>query len=512
MHNNYYLITQLQKAIHKKLIGARLVACFSQSKEELILQFITIDDHDFIIRAHLRSNFSSLSFPDSFARARKNSIDIFPNLIGQTVLSIQGYDNERAFSLHFDSEDTLLFKLYGNRANIIYSQHNLEIIELFKNKLVGDQNIKIAELPRPIVQNYDAYLEAEHWSELYPTFSREMKQELDHLLINQDKSSAWNTIKEYIQELQDKPVYNIYKNAQGKIQLTMRPVESPLLQTTDVIAALTEFYKLKIRTEALTQEKSRLQKELQSKLKKTGTYLEKIKSKKHQLEHDSSFQQMADILMANLHIESANQKTIELYDFYNDRPIKIKINPRLSLQKNAANYYRKGKNIKLEIENLTNNIAAKSTLLSHIKEELEAVEAIDDFRQIQQKGIPKSQKVKHDFKELTIDGYTILIGKNAKQNDLLTLKFAKPNDTWLHAKDVSGSHVVIKDRPGQNIPKKVLAEAASFAAFYSKRKTDSLCPVSYTKKKYVRKRKGMAVGAVIVERESVLLVEPKSPD
>ena len=112
------------------------------------------------------------------------------------------------------------------------------------------------------------------------------------------------------------------------------------------------------------------------------------------------------------------------------------------------------------------------------------------------------------YKEFKIDGYIILVGKNAKHNDTLTLKIAKKNDLWLHAKDVSGSHVVLKQVPGKNYPEYIIEKAAQLAAFYSKRKTDTLCPVLYTPKKYVRKKKGTPAGAMFVEKEKVILVEP----
>jgi predicted ribosome quality control (RQC) complex YloA/Tae2 family protein len=79
---------------------------------------------------------------------------------------------------------------------------------------------------------------------------------------------------------------------------------------------------------------------------------------------------------------------------------------------------------------------------------------------------------------------------------------------WLHAKDVSGSHVIIKYQAGKNFPEPVIERAAGLAAFFSKLRTDSLCPVIVTPKKYVRKPKGLPEGAVVVDREKVLMVVP----
>jgi predicted ribosome quality control (RQC) complex YloA/Tae2 family protein len=113
------------------------------------------------------------------------------------------------------------------------------------------------------------------------------------------------------------------------------------------------------------------------------------------------------------------------------------------------------------------------------------------------------------YHEFIFKGYKIWVGRNAESNDILTLKLSYKEDLWLHAKDVSGSHVLIKHQAGKNFPKDVIERAAELAAYNSKRKNDSLCPVVVTPKKFVRKRKGDPAGAVVVEREEVVMVVPK---
>ena len=112
----------------------------------------------------------------------------------------------------------------------------------------------------------------------------------------------------------------------------------------------------------------------------------------------------------------------------------------------------------------------------------------------------------HEFEK---SGFKIWVGKNAESNDTLTLKLSFKEDLWLHAKDVAGSHVLIKYQSGKKFPKDVIERAAQLAAYNSKRKTETLAPVVYTPKKYVRKRKGDPPGMVVVERETVIMVEPK---
>ncbi|MCU0402565.1 MAG: NFACT RNA binding domain-containing protein, partial [Algoriphagus sp.] len=115
-------------------------------------------------------------------------------------------------------------------------------------------------------------------------------------------------------------------------------------------------------------------------------------------------------------------------------------------------------------------------------------------------------------KVFEFEGFTIWVGKSAKDNDEMLRGFARKEDIWLHARQAAGSHVLIKMRGITVVPQGVLERAAELAAFYSKLKSDTLAPVMYTEAKYVRKVKGSAPGSVMVDREKVILVAPKGPD
>ncbi len=103
---------------------------------------------------------------------------------------------------------------------------------------------------------------------------------------------------------------------------------------------------------------------------------------------------------------------------------------------------------------------------------------------------------------------TLLVGKNAANNELLTFSHTKPNDIWLHVRGAAGSHCVLKGTTLHNLV--AIRQAAEIAAWYSGAKHSALVPVIYTLKKYVRSGKKLAAGQVIVEREEVLLVKPSN--
>jgi predicted ribosome quality control (RQC) complex YloA/Tae2 family protein len=106
----------------------------------------------------------------------------------------------------------------------------------------------------------------------------------------------------------------------------------------------------------------------------------------------------------------------------------------------------------------------------------------------------------------------VLIGRSNEGNDHLTLHLARPEDYWLHAHGVPGSHVVLRRGKAKDEPsKQALLEVASWAAFYSQARSAGTVPVLVTRKKYVRKPRKAPPGTVTCERERMLMVKPKEP-
>ena len=110
------------------------------------------------------------------------------------------------------------------------------------------------------------------------------------------------------------------------------------------------------------------------------------------------------------------------------------------------------------------------------------------------------------------DGFDILVGRTAKDNDHLTFKIAQPNDVWLHAADYGGSHVVVRNSTRKEIPHRTLVEAAQLAAYFSQAKKNPKADVHYTERKFVAKIKGAKPGLVRLQRFKTVTVTPKEAD
>jgi predicted ribosome quality control (RQC) complex YloA/Tae2 family protein len=214
--------------------------------------------------------------------------------------------------------------------------------------------------------------------------------------------------------------------------------------------------------------------------------------------------------MANLHELQIGLSKAELFDFYRNQNIVIKLKKDLNPQQNAAEYYRKSKNQNIEIDLLYKRLEEIQQKLIDTDKQIEKVLAATSSKDLKEgkSNLPIDKATESPFKNFSFEGFTILVGKNAENNDKLTLKYANKNDMWLHAKDVTGSHVVIRYRQGKSFTKPLITYAAQLAAYYSKAKSSTLVPVVYTFKKFVRKPKGAIAGTVTYENGETILVEP----
>ena len=429
--------------------------------------------------------------------------------------AVEMFENERAFSIHLLGDFVLVFKLFGNRSNLILFRDSTYQSQ-FQGRLKNDQSIDLRQIDRQIKQDYQAFVENDcDVFSLFPTLG---KEGLSYLHRNGfeglEASDRWLLIEQMLDVL-GQPSFFIAESEKG-VYLTLFPVENYLYKSTDPMEALNKLYSFHFSIGEFKKEKNLILAALDRKLTKTQNYLDDLNRQKVLRDSNVPYEEIGNILMANLHAIPANTSQVILEDFYRNQPIKIKLNATLSAAQNAENYYRKSKNYSKEVVYWQSNVDKKSQEIIHILEQIAAVEitetrkALKSFAAI----LTQTKKVEAEgneipFKQFEVDGWVIWVGKSAKNNDLLTLKYAKKFDLWLHARDVAGSHVIIRNPNQQKVPDYIIEKAAGLAAYFSKRQTDSLCPVIVTPKKYVRKTRDLLAGQVIVDREeSVVLVVP----
>jgi len=512
MHTNYYFLRQLAPALTEQLRGYRVAVCFTQEKDELVIG-LTNGAKEFWLKAQLGANFPALALPETFQRARANSVDLFPDLLGQQVESVAVWPQDRVLQVNFRSGSRLVFKLYGPRPNAIFRTAPDAPAQLFQQKLLADAELRpqttplvAGKLPPPLADLPLRYLRTQGYDSA--------PQETKNRLVNQ-----------VLAQLEKSAHYHIIQ-LDGRTRLSLLPLGDVLetLPGDDPIAALRRFVPMALGRRALEMETKQLRQMLERRADEASTAAAHARQRLHALAHEAGYRHTADLIMAHLHEIPAGATEIEVLDFYTNQPKTIKLKRTEKPQLTAENLYRKGKNQQIEERELSERIArreAEALAALERLEEMDTVPALAELRGLRawrkQHGLDPTAtaaaKVPGElpFKVFEDRGFTILVGRSAENNDLLTQKYAHKDDLWLHAKDVSGSHVVIRHRAGQTVPEPVVEHAAMLAGWYSKRQHDTLCPVTVTPKKFVRKPRGARPGQVIVERERVVLVKPGNP-
>ncbi len=514
MHNNYYFLSCLANELKGALRGFTLVSCFSQNKDELILEFNNAS-RSFFIKASLQPGFQCLSFPGTMHRAHKNSVDLFNEVLMLPVTDTHSFRNERSFSIRLATDFQLIFKMHGRQANVLLARND-RVISVFRNNIGSDRAIDPNELNRDIDWSYQEFERHQGDIELfYITFGPVMWEYLRREGYDEaDLQGRWKLIGDFRRQLEHPKFYITRRNE--SIQFTLFPIGQVVNTYDTPSVAVTEFFMQYQSSTAFTVRKSSLLATIQGRMKQGRAFLEKHRGRLAAVQADEHYQLWGDLVMANLQRIAPGSKQVELEDFHHPgRNVVIKLKPELSPQRNAEVFYRKSKNRSIELKMLVDSINRKEAELAALQNEVKEVEFAPDLKALnpfllryatQEK--EKQQQKQAPYHEFEFGGFRILVGKNAQANDELTAHFTYKEDLWLHARDVPGSHVLIKHQDGKNFPKNVIAYAASLAAYYSKRKNESLCPVTVTPVKYVRKRKGDPPGTVVVQREEVVMAVP----
>lgn len=236
------------------------------------------------------------------------------------------------------------------------------------------------------------------------------------------------------------------------------------------------------------------------------------------------WKRFGDLLLANVGNAIRDGDEIRVTDYFDETApeIIIEADENDSITEAAEKFfkrYTKARNAAKEIDVRLGSIESELKRLEARQAELEEFiesrdeSAISEFlgeKKILARGRDRRPAPSPGTRTfVSSDGFEILVGKKAKDNDFLTFRIAKSLDTWMHAADYPGSHVVIRNPNRKEVPHVTLLEAAQLAAFYSQGKSQPKAAVHYTQKKFVNKPKGAAPGLVSLASFKTILVEPK---
>ena len=244
-------------------------------------------------------------------------------------------------------------------------------------------------------------------------------------------------------------------------------------------------------------------------------------------ERGEEYKKQGELITANIYRIERGMKSVKVTDYYDENcpEIEISLDPRLSPAQNAQRAYKQYNKCKTAKQVLSEQIALWESELEYlfgVRAFLERAECEQDLIEIRDelykagysskmKGYKPPKQIKsspHRF--VTSGGYTVLVGRNNLQNDLLTTKMAERHDIWFHTKDVHGSHVILVTG-GDEPPAEDYTEAARIAAYFSQSSNDSVC-VDYTRVSNIKKPGGSKPGFVTYKTNYSAFVKPMTKD
>jgi predicted ribosome quality control (RQC) complex YloA/Tae2 family protein len=342
-----------------------------------------------------------------------------------------------------------------------------------------------------------------------------------------DYRPLWNTFSHIMDDVRNnhfQPVSGL--NAQEKVIFSAIPltlIHSEPKQYATISECMEDFFGEKAERDTVKQKVSDLLRFLQNERSKNVKKLDYLHQDLAEAEDADQFRIYGELLFASLHEVKKGDKEVTLTNFYDEeqRPMTIPLDPLITPSDNAQRYFKKYNKYK-------NSLAVIDQQLEKTHEEIRYMDnllqqlahaSMNDIEEIREELVQQGylrDRVKKGKKKKKIDrptlhvytsseGIELLVGKNNLQNEYVTNRLAGPNDTWLHTKDIPGSHVVIR---AEQFGDATLEEAAQLAAYFSQAKQSSSVPVDATLIRHVRKPSGAKPGFVIYDHQRTLFITP----
>ncbi len=344
-------------------------------------------------------------------------------------------------------------------------------------------------------------------------------------------TSELENLREIARENKGTPT--LVKNQEGKpFDLTFLDVEqygeaSEKVHFSSYCQLLDEYYHSRDTIERMRAYSSDLTKLVTNSIARLTRKLNAQTAELEETKNREELRIKGDLLQANLYRIEKGASFVEVENFYdeNNGILRINLNPAKTPAQNAQKFYKDyaraktaDKILRVQIEKGKEELVYLESVLDEIERATTSKDMQLIRRELTDLGYIKAQKGKQkEPSELppkeykTSDGFTVLIGRNNRQNDKLTLKLSSKEDMWLHTKDIHGSHTVIKSE-GKEISDTAIYEAAQFAAYNSKARESAQVPVDFTFIKYVQKPVGSAPGRVIYTHQKTVYVTPVNPE
>jgi len=548
MVSNYNTLACVARDLTRKFQGLKVRAIYSQTKDELVLSF---EGTEAVVVVDCTPSTNTLYLKPNHSRARSNTATLFPSCVGDLVDSCRLHPSDRELSIGLQSGKRLCARFFGPKANVWLIEPDGKIIDSFidARKLIGSILEPLPEIEssgKTIDAFFDSRPDMPVLSALrawMPTLGKELIQEtldrsgVDPSLSAQELATAArkqivSCLAEILSEVAD-PSPRVYGEVTSRgafipeyfSLIALRRYRHLQERAFDDVSEAMRFFLFGTKKEkGLQQELKKLRTKMEKVLEKDDRTLQAIKFESELDGKESLYLEAGRVLLSHASEIVRGNKS---YSYHNGTSMRsLKLDPSLTPIQNAQSYFSKAKKARAAREQALerqSSVQERNRKTGRLLDQLDAIDSREGLRKYMNAnsddlkalglGGGEEERLALPFRIFVVDGgFQVLAGKSSVNNDLLTMKHAKPQDLWFHARGSSGSHVVLKVGTSKGEPgKKAKEQAAAIAAYYSKMRKAKRVPVVMAEKKYVRKPKGASPGSVVLERESVLFVEPSLP-
>lgn len=556
------MMTMVRREMSAELIGARVAQIYQPARDELIFSFRAAEGTKKVLirltdspRVHISSvSVENPPVPPMLCMLLRK------RLVGARLTDITQPGNERVICLCFEAVNEigdreslrLYIEIMGRYSNAVLTDGENRIIETVRriDFSQSEERVLLPKLPYELPAMQDKLCIERHSADeiceriealggddravltAIQGISPIIARELVYRSSENDIKTQTEYLKELVEEGRGEPtlVYKADGSPMDFCFMDIRQYEGALkVKRFDSYSELLDtFFSDRDRIARMRAKSSDLSKLLANTVDRLSR---KINLQRADLKKCADREQLrikGDLLQANLYRIERGSSAVTVENFYaeDNAPITIKLDPTKSPAMNAQRFYKEYNKAKTRELMLTKQIEKATEELSYIESvqdmlsrceteaELSAIRS-----ELREQGYIRAAKGTSKRKDKPLppieykssDGFRILVGRNNKQNDQLTLRMAAKNDIWLHTKGIHGTHVIIVGE-GREISDTAITEAARIAAAHSKGRDSSQVPVDYTRVKNVSKPNGALPGKVIYVKYNTVYVTPTKPE
>ncbi len=536
--------------LNKSIINSKVNKIFEPTKNDIMIGLynsgINYCLHICINPSTCRIHLTTHSKPNPIS-APNFCILLRKHLIGSKIISISSFDLDRIIEINFECynelNDKIIKKLFveimGSCSNIILTNANNIIIDAIKHISCNREIMPAREYELPIT-NKQSILKTDTFDEFNKILSSISKNEPLDKKISDSFNGLCRPFIQYVLQKNDNNlqnsfnyIKNIISNIGSNKLMCINTKNDYVIDFTNNNSSenlstnffIDDFYYDKEIENAFVNFRNDILKIVLSQLKKCTKKLDNINNKLHECNKMDEYKLFGELITANLYKLKENTDSVTLENYYdNNSLITIPMDKSTSPNKNAEKYFKKYNKLKNTLEIVSKQKQETQQELNYIESIVFSIEnsrTISDLEDIfdeisenitfSSRVKDKKQKntrkvnVKNTPMKYNINGFTVLVGKNNRQNDELTLKIASKEDYWFHTQQIHGSHVILRTE-GKEVDENILYECAKLAVKYSKANLSSNVPVDYTLVKFVKKPSSAKPGMVVYTNYKTLYV------